>query len=491
MASPEQSHTPVSGDGPSSQDRSGESSGQGSRDGSKPQKKSARIHWQSEGESMDSKKQRSTFNVRDHSASPAKKENIKPLPRVRRNSSHPRAGTASPAHVSPPIFPENVSEALKRSSPRPSILRQSSNDSNGNGDGSEEDEEQEDAFSVGKAVAQRTAQSRAQRLSRDLGIRSAPGSKRNSPISSPPPSPPPAEQYKTPLDFENIPLERLETKRRRYGIEDDTESDDSDDDKSHKKKHNRFYKAAQRLIKRHTVKDARTLFRVPAMSSQSSLRSGQVTPEAERDQHDYVPRPKEYNEGILSSIMRLYNEQGVGGATSSHPLQSIRSNRHAGSRESLMGSLASPFSSGRVTPDRKNRSGQTTPKHQKWYYKEPSPSSTPSIANLVSSSRMLAQPTAAPLTEAEESTASMHGKQAGMRPAPRPKPATSGSSQALNTLLSKVTGARPEDEYRIHLHVADILKRHQYLLKLCKALMSYGAPTHRLEGKHTSVPTPA
>lgn len=37
------------------------------------------------------------------------------------------------------------------------------------------------------------------------------------------------------------------------------------------------------------------------------------------------------------------------------------------------------------------------------------------------------------------------------------------------------------DEFRIKIHIAEIIKRHAYLLKLCKALMTYGAPTHRLE----------
>ena len=484
---------PSSGDGHSSQDRSVESSGQASRSSSRPPKKSARIHWQSHGESMDSRKQRSTFNVRDHSASPPKKEpreetrkeNIKPLPRTRRNSIHSRVGSASSsAQRSPPLFSEEVDKALSKTSAKPSILRHLSRSSRGSQNNEDEGEDRENDVSMGKAVAQRTAQTRAQRLSRDLGIKSAPGSKLNSPASSPPPSPPPEEQYKTPIDFESIPLERLETKRRRYGIEDETESEGSDDEETHKKKNNRFYEAAKRLVKRHTAKDERTLFRVPAMSSQTSLPSGQLTPDIEKDPNHYVPRPKQYHEGILSSIMRLYDGQRPGATPSKHPLEHTRSTRHVASKESLLGSIISPPSSGRVTPDLKKKSGQTTPKHQKWYYKDPSPSSTPSIANLVSSSRILAQPTGAPLTQAEESAPSVQGKKAGMRPASRPKPTTAGSNQAFTTFMNKVTGAGSDDEIKIHLHIADVLKRHQYLLKLCKALMSYGAPTHRLEGKH-------
>lgn len=68
-----------------------------------------------------------------------------------------------------------------------------------------------------------------------------------------------------------------------------------------------------------------------------------------------------------------------------------------------------------------------------------------------------------------------------MRPAPRPKPTRRGSSQALSSIFRKALGGGPEDEIKIQLHVADVLKRQQYLLKLCKALISYGAPSHRLE----------
>ncbi|CAB16729.1 hypothetical protein POMI540_2377 [Schizosaccharomyces pombe] len=37
------------------------------------------------------------------------------------------------------------------------------------------------------------------------------------------------------------------------------------------------------------------------------------------------------------------------------------------------------------------------------------------------------------------------------------------------------------EEYKITIHLADILQRQKYILKLCRALMVYGAPSHRLE----------
>ena len=472
---PEHTYTPVSGEGESSQDPSPGSSAPASRSGSRGPKKSARIHWQPEGESMDTKKQKSKFNVRDHS-SPPTDEPAKPLPRDGgRDPNHSRSRSRSPMGRSG--FSREVSDALKKSpTPRPSVLKQSSSDSiekDANGlDGVVEDTDYNDMdhLSFGKAIAEQTALSKAQRLSRDLGIKSAPGSQLPSPARSLPPSPSSSDQ--PPLNLEDIPLEILTSRRQKYGIEDDTESEQSDEGQSHKKKRTNFHDAARRLIKRHTGKDARHhLFRVPAAaSSQTGLRSGQVTPEYERDHEYYVPSPKAYNEGILSSLLRLYNDQDTSAAKSSHPIQNL-SRKFSLSRESSPRSgdkQATGASSDAVTP---TTSGQVTLKHQKWYYKDPTPSATTSVANLVSSSRMLAQPTAAPLTKAEESTPAVHGKKAGMRPQHK----RSGSSQTLNTLFNMAKAPKTsDDEFKVHLHVADVLKRHQYLLKLCKVCTCRG-----------------
>jgi uncharacterized membrane protein YjjP (DUF1212 family) len=50
---------------------------------------------------------------------------------------------------------------------------------------------------------------------------------------------------------------------------------------------------------------------------------------------------------------------------------------------------------------------------------------------------------------------------------------------ALNRRLS--TRLRTDEEVRITKHIAQTIQRQRYLLRLCKALMLYGAPTHRLE----------
>jgi uncharacterized membrane protein YjjP (DUF1212 family) len=71
--------------------------------------------------------------------------------------------------------------------------------------------------------------------------------------------------------------------------------------------------------------------------------------------------------------------------------------------------------------------------------------------------------------------------------------AAPGSAKDISEAVSekvKQEAAKPKksskskkkaDEYRIKIHIAEIINRHAYLIKLCRALMIYGAPTHRLE----------
>ena len=63
----------------------------------------------------------------------------------------------------------------------------------------------------------------------------------------------------------------------------------------------------------------------------------------------------------------------------------------------------------------------------------------------------------------------------------RPGTKRTTSGNIIGATYHKITKPRLEDEIRITVHIAETLSRQKYLLKLCRALMSYGAPTHRLE----------
>lgn len=265
----------------------------------------------------------------------------------------------------------------------------------------------------------------------------------------------------------------MQTRRTKFGIEDT--SDEEREEKGRKKPRGRFHAAAKRLVRYHTKRDKKGL---KLRRESPPIRSGQVTPTYERDPHNYVARPSKYREGFLSSILRLYNEQGVGYALAHIPsVYEGHSNDRGGSAaHSLLGSTAttpgqtpavSPETSGTTTP----RTGDASPKtkHQKWYYKNQHSRSTGSVSDLVSSSTMFAQPAATKTAETPT-----------IRPKPKHRPR---SSQALDAVFGKKKkGPRLEDSLRIQVHIAETMQRQGFLIKMCRALMLYGAPTHRLEG---------
>lgn len=319
-----------------------------------------------------------------------------------------------------------------------------------------------------KAYSERTAQDRAARLSRTMGSQSAPGSRttspfRLSPLESPPPSPPTHSQQK-PLDLENIPMEKLQS-RRAYGIEDSADEEDEKEQKpAPSTKPHSLREAAARLVGHHSRREPKRDHRDhphKVSAPPTPLQSGQTTPVKEQNHNDYVPRPTEYREGFLSSILKLYNEQGVGSALSHTPVGNVgaaaRERRRSADasvvgREAHEGSTAS--------------SGTTTPKtaRQKWY-KSGQPSSTGSLSNLISSATSLAHPGGSPATSA-------HGPRPSMK---------SKSVSALDTMLGRNKGPKTDNSIHIQVHIAETMTRQAYLMKMCRALMNYGAPTHRLE----------
>ena len=498
MPSRDASPTPAPLEEGSSRDQSAESTKQHSREGSRPPKKRHNVRFTPGGESLDASNKRTPFDLRDDTDPPPRP---KPLPRARSNTAR-KSNSPSATRTASPDKSLDITEASARApfpKPRPSIMRLPSNDSeSGESDKSEDDETNEDGdegredeAAVGKAISQQTAQNRAERLSRLMGSHSAPGSRYASPhrpqstmAQSPPPSPPLQGEKPMRLDLSDIPMERLKTRRTKFGIEDDTDEDEEEDAenssiKQGKKRTGRFYVRAARLIAHHKSPRIPRLFRVHAETSPETA-SGTQTPVYERDPHHYVPRPKKYREGYLSSLLKLYNEQGAGTALSHIPSGHDAITRAAHRRDSVAGSLIGSAASGATTPAQTPRSspaasptssGNTTPrpKHQKWYYKNPQSQSTGALSDLVSSSTVFAQPTNG---SGQTSKA--------IRPKAKHRPL---SSQALDTLMGrKKKGPKNDDSIRIQVHIAETMQRQGYLIKICRALMTYGAPTHRLEG---------
>ncbi|KAH9876774.1 hypothetical protein IAQ61_002134 [Plenodomus lingam] len=122
-----------------------------------------------------------------------------------------------------------------------------------------------------------------------------------------------------------------------------------------------------------------------------------------------------------------------------------------------------PSEAGRVSPGPPcaSSSGAATPSNRrKWYKADKAVPSQETLATLIGASAKLANP-------------NMEKQDAAVRP--RYHRRTSSG------LLAKVVKAREDQDVRIKVHVANILKRQQYIIRMCRALMLFGAPTHRLE----------
>lgn len=431
---------------------------------SRPREKRPRVHFTSGGESMDSLNNRSTFDVRDTSQSPSRFAQPKPRQRVRRGNPFAWSVDTEEESHSPEPLDKTISADISESPARASVSDQRQSETSNQSsnpdfyDVREQFQSEDDNEDEGKVFSQFSAQERAQRLARVLGSQSEPTSRRPSPARSfvqslSPPSG--SRGYHAPSH--DIPLVDLNGSGK-HNVDDDT---DEDDEGPPQRRSGTSSSEAHRLVRAHTRRDSDQLFRVHAPSP--GQRSGHVTPEGDRDPDVWVPPPRHYRGGILSSLLKLYDEQGVGaawgdgaGGPAAHPQHT-----HHNSSVDAAHQTPTPRATPRGSP---GSSGRNTPKvkHQKWYQQSPN-LSTSSLSGLISSSTMLAQP-------------------GSSRVAPKPR-LKHKSNSSIGAAINRIGKPRLEDEIRITVHIAETLSRQKFLLKLCRALMSYGAPTHRLEGE--------
>ncbi|KAI1766996.1 DUF1212-domain-containing protein [Hypoxylon sp. FL1150] len=277
----------------------------------------------------------------------------------------------------------------------------------------------DDDLASEKVMSAHAAQERAQQVAANLlGTRSAPGSARTSLDSD-------AETVNSGAvgdmlpGFSNIPMDEFTDMNEKVTDE------------------QRALKAeAYNLVRSHTQRHNHGGYPRGAVTG-TALSSGQLTP-IDGPKHElYVSPPNEYRPSVLSNLLKLYKP--------------AESPNYPPSRKSEQGSeFTTPGSSGATTPNRR-----------KWYEKN---RSQDTLANLVEASARLA-------------SAGVSGPTAtgGSRPK-RPKHKRSPSGRILN-----FGRPRMDDEIRITMHIAETLTRQKYIIKMCKALMLYGAPTHRLE----------
>lgn len=205
---------------------------------------------------------------------------------------------------------------------------------------------------------------------------------------------------------------------------------------------------AHRLVRTMTQAQARRRKPRPAY-----IRSGQSTPEGSVRPGSWYGSSRGVG-GILGQLLRLQATQ-TNGSTSRESLSVTDTESDSESQASSGAATPGTMTAGTVTPSAvipgAPTPGTATPKKEKLkWYKKPQHQST---LSLVEASMNLSRPTL-PLNDAMF--------------APKPK-------------KGKKRKTRLEDEIRVTVHIAEIIARQRYIVQLCRALMRYGAPTHRLE----------
>ncbi|KAF2157387.1 DUF1212-domain-containing protein [Myriangium duriaei CBS 260.36] len=232
-----------------------------------------------------------------------------------------------------------------------------------------------------------------------------------------------------------------------------------------KKHHQPAHQAeAEKLVKSHTGKAHHHYYHTPP----PEYRSGVATPTEERSGYEFhVPKPDKMRGGVLGMLLSLYNQDEAQGR------------RPAGhSRRS-----SSVFSSSKSTPNHSpTSSGTSTPvtpataTRKSWYGGSSKRNgSTTSLAKLVGSSSIGATHAVSGL--GAQVAQRIKEQQAQEKARAKKRSPSSGAFSALKGLSQ----ARPAEEFRITVHIAETIARQRYLEKLCRALMENGAPTHRLE----------
>ncbi|KAG9235456.1 hypothetical protein BJ875DRAFT_440299 [Amylocarpus encephaloides] len=381
------------------------------------QKHRGRVRFNSTSEANDAANRRSSFPLRDRSQSPPIIITTPKQTKLSPADSRNNSVASLMIH-SPKKESENpFVDPVPPHAARPNLSRHSSI----------ENAENEKAYS---ALA---AQERAQRNARSV---SAPSSRRSSLEEEEDELHSPRRAGNYPVRIDDIPLVDMSNSRSYNGVI----LDDSDhEEERHSEKQNSTTSEAHKLVRAHTRKAGRHIYMEPP-----GQRSGHVTPTEDQHFSEYVPVPEKYRGGVLSSLLKLYNPT-PGHATGS--ASTATSRRNSNETESL------------------GSSGLNTPKTKsvKWYNSRDQSQDT--LAGLIEASAILAN------------TPGAGGSGSTKPKRPGPSKRTS-SSKLMNKLGMK---PRLEDEIKVIVHIADILSRQKYLLKMCRALMVYGAPTHRLE----------
>ncbi|PNH39571.1 hypothetical protein VD0004_g7331 [Verticillium dahliae] len=227
---------------------------------------------------------------------------------------------------------------------------------------------------------------------------------------------------------------------------------------------------AENLVRTHTQRgrrrDGDEMFR---FRPEEGAASRPATPTEEKNYaQEYVPRPEKYHGGILGSLLKLYNDGGKDSGDNS-------------GRTTPMTATPNPSPPISQPPSRPS-SAHGSPRERSrpssgffGYHRHQGSKSSLALNELMKSSSMFMAP-------GSNAMSGSVAEKIKTDPIPDRKKRKSGTWGTASPKSHKSKEKKKRDEkVRITKHIAQILSRHKYLVKLCRALMMYGAPTHRLE----------
>lgn len=239
---------------------------------------------------------------------------------------------------------------------------------------------------------------------------------------------------------------------------------------------------ADRLVRSHTKRRGQIYDRNPLVPTpDAGIRSGIVTPVA-YDLEFVPPAPAKYHGGILGTLLKLYNQEEKYGEGSGSSTQVNTPNRTP--------RPSPPTSAG---PSRPSTPSGGRPRHGLFGLGSRNSAST--LAELIGSSSSLAAPASSNKDFSDMVSEKLRVGRAGTGDRERDRPRKDKEHKRKTSKDSMKQ--QKMQQLLIKKHIAEIISRHRYLVKLCRALMEFGAPTHRLEAymamsaRYVPPPTPS
>lgn len=295
------------------------------------------------------------------------------------------------------------------------------------------------------------------------------------------------------------------------------ETDDSDEDDLQQEKERTLDSPAQNVVlprSDHLISSFDAAGRLE--SGQSGLRSGWATPLETQNAQDYVPRPDQFKPSYLRQLLSAHNITTQLGVPQVEGRREVFPNEQEKILFSKLDAYrnpetdprrnqpdffqdrrrmpASPGShSGTLTPSdalMAGSSGRLTPNKRPKWYKDDSdkwhyhpndedrkPSQMRSVAKLLESSLSASTAAATPTTAKTRPSASRRSSANSVLDLVK-HPVNSVFKMSSSHTLRKEAEKRREEMLRM---ANDRVVCQEYIVRVARALMAYGAPTHRLE----------